>query len=368
MSVRKVTEMGDVKYPISAINVLKAHGASAVESQLVDGFALNCTRASQQMPVKITDARIACIDFNLHKHRLAMGIEILITDPDKLEEVRQKEADITRDRIQKIIDAGANVILTTKGIDDMAQKYLVERGIIGVRRCLPGDLKRIARATGGEFVMSLADLDGEETFDASALGHAAVVAEKRIADDRLIYISGCENTEARSILLRGASTHMLDEIERSVHDAICAVSRTLESGNVVPGGGAVETALSVYLEDYARTLDSREQMGVEAFASALLVIPKILAVNAAADAAELTANLRAAHFEALAMDKADPRRASLISTGLDLTAGVIRDNLAAGVLEPAMSKIKSLQFAAEAAVTILRIDDSIKMDNKEQRR
>jgi len=259
-----------------------------------------------------------------------------------------------------ILKAGANVVLTTKGIDDFALKTFVEAGVVAVRRCKKSDLKHIAKATGGSVVLSLADDQGEESFDAASLGEAELVEECKVGDGELIYIRGCKHTRAQTIILRGANDYMLDEIDRSLHDALSIVKRTLESKSVVPGGGAVEAALSVYLEHLASTMGSREQLAIAAFSQAILVIPKTLAVNGAYDAIDLTAKLRAYHHAAQTQEK----KGDYKWMGLDLEEGKVRDNLKAGVLEPAISKIKMIRFATEAAVTILRIDDSVKMKPK----
>eukprot|EP00736_Rhodelphis_marinus_P001733 Rmarinus@m.16546 len=361
-AVKTKKESGDVHYPIKAINVLKQHGKSLHESQLVKGYALNCTRAAEGMPKFVKNAKIALLDVDLRKAKMQLGVQVLINDPKELAAVQQRESDITKERIQLLLNAGANVVLTTKGIDDTSMKSFVEAGAIGVRRVTKDDLRRIAKATGGTMILSFANMEGEESFDPSYLGHAEEVSQERISDDELIVIKGCKSTASQSIILRGANEYMLDEMERSVHDAICVVKRTLESSHVVPGGGAVEAALSIYLENFAHTLGSREQLAIVEFAEGLLSIPKILAVNGAKDAPDLVAKLRAVHN----MAQKDPNKAEYAQSGLDLFNGKIRNNVEAGVLEPGMSKIKSIQFATEAAITILRIDEMIKLDPKQE--
>jgi T-complex protein 1 subunit alpha len=324
---------------------------------LIDGYALNCRVASQAMPKRITNAKVACLDFNLMKARMKLGVHVLVDDPEKVEAIRKRESDITKERIDKILQTGANVILTSQGIDDLCLKYFVEAGAMAVRRVTKDDLANIARATGATIALTLSNLEGEETFEPSMLGFADEVVQERICDDELIIINKPKARSAASIILRGANDFMLDEMERSVHDALCVVKRVLESKSVVPGGGAVETALSIHLENFATSLDSREQLAIAEFARALLVIPKTLAVNAAQDAAELVAKLRAFHNTS----QADSTKTDLRWVGLDLTKGAVRDNRKAGVLEPGMSKIKSIKFATEAAITILRIDTMIKL-------
>ncbi|MQM08798.1 hypothetical protein Taro_041656 [Colocasia esculenta] len=390
-AIKTTNSRGEVKYPIKGINILKAHGKSARDSYLLNGYALNTGRAAQGMPIRVAPARIACLDFNLQKTKMQMGVQVLVTDPKELEKIRQREADITKERIEKLLKAGANVVLTSKGIDDMALKALLCGGgcycceacteggfgpccqghFLGLNNwkplCLPAHPTMIvtqlyfAFLLDSELVTTFADMEGEETFDFSVLGHSEEVVEERIADDDVIMIKGTKNTSAVSLILRGANDFMLDEMDRSLHDALCIVKRTLESNLVVAGGGAVEAALSVYLEHLATTLGSREQLAIAEFAESLLSIPKVLAINAAKDATELVAKLRAYHYTA--QTKADKQHLS--SMGLDLSKGTIRNNLEAGVIEPAMSKVKIIQFATEAAITILRIDDMIKLQKDE---
>lgn len=222
------------------------------------------------MKKRITNAKIACLDINLQKARMQLGVQILVEDPSQLEEIRKRyvflyirlpailnvssEADITLERIRKILAAGANVVLTTKGIDDLCLKEFVEAGAMAVRRCRKEDLRRIAKATGGQLISSMANLEGDETFETSYLGSADEVVQERISDDELILIKGTKVVSSSSIVLRGANDYMLDEMERALHDTLSIIKRTLESGSVVPGGGAVESALSIYLENFATTV------------------------------------------------------------------------------------------------------------------
>jgi T-complex protein 1 subunit alpha len=255
-SVKATNNRGEVKYPVKAVNILKAHGKGVTESILVKGYALNCTVASQAMTTRVTDAKIACLDINLQKERMKLGVHITIDDPEQLEKIRERESGIVIERIEMILKSGANVVMTTKGIDDMCLKYFVEKGAMAVRRCKKEDLRRIAKATGATLVSTLSDLNGDEKFEASYLGSAEEVVQERISDDECILVKGTKSFSSACIILRGANDYALDEMERSVHDALSAVKRTLESGRVVPGGGAVETALHIYLEEWATSVVS----------------------------------------------------------------------------------------------------------------
>jgi len=359
------TESG--KVPVKNIHIMKAHGQSSLETKFFEGYVLQTSRVSQQMKQRVDGVKVACLDMNLNKFRLGMGTMVQIDDPKNLEKVRQKEMDILKERINAITASGANLILTTKALDDMAAKYLVEAGAMGLRRVEKADMRRIARLTGATIVTTFAQPDGSEAFDKSSLGELESVYEEAVGDNDFVFLKAAKNKNSScSIVLRGANEYMLDEIDRSLHDSLCVIKRTMESGTIVAGGGAVEVALNIYLENFAAKLSTKEQIAISEFADALLVIPKVLSVNAVQDSAELVAKLRVLHNAVQNADQGDDKYKNVEFTGLDLLEGKVRDNLKAGVLEPAISKIKSIKFATEAAMTIIRIDDMIRLAPEEE--
>jgi len=313
------------------------------------------------MPKSIDKAKIALLDFDLSRTKSPHGMNVEGKAKD-MSEIGDREISILKERCMIIINSGANVVLTSKGIDDVATKFFIENHVMGVRRVDKEDLKRIARATGGTIVLNLAsdEGNGEEAFDPLYLGNADKVQQTPISGNDVIIFKGTQNSATSSIILRGSTYNMLDEMERAVHDALCATKRVLESRQVVPGGGAVETALSVHLERFALSLGAKHQIAVAKFAESLMCIPKILAHNAALDSADITAKLYTLHDSA----QTNEDKRHYIRYGLDLENNTLRDCVEAGVLEPALGKVKLIKFATEAAITILRIDDMIKLNPK----
>lgn len=246
------------KIPIKNIHIVKAHGQSSVESRLFEGYVLQTGRSSQLMKTRVEGAKIAFLDVNLNKFRLNMGIQVVVNDPKNLEKIRQAELDILKTRCKLILDSGANVVLTTRGLDDVAAKYLVEGGALGLRRVPKQDMRKLAAACGGSIVTTFSNNEGQEVFEKSFLGEASTVYEEALGDNDFVFFKGLKEKAKPvcTLIVRGANEFMIDEVERSLHDALCVVKRTLESGYAVAGGGACEMALAIHLEAYASTIVS----------------------------------------------------------------------------------------------------------------
>jgi len=349
------------KCPTNKINIVKSLGRSLPESSsILNGVAINARRASEQLPRHVENVKVAVLDFGLQRTRLPMGIQFRLKDATKLQAIQEEEMAQCRKKVESIINAGANVIITSKTIDEASLKPLVKLGAIGIRHVSDGELAHVAKATGATIVRQLIDEDGGEKFDPAWLGSAKLCEQVPIGDNEMIVFRDCAMENTASLILRGPNTFTLEEANRTLRDALSAVKRVIESKHVVSGGGAVEAALSVFLNSEAKKFDGKEQVAMLKFAEALLVIPKILANNAALDSTDLVAKLRAAHYEA-------QQKGEKCFAALDLVNGKIRDGMNDGVIEPGMSKVKSIQFATEAAITILRIDDLIKLNPEEKR-
>ncbi|MEM3194229.1 MAG: thermosome subunit beta, partial [Candidatus Bathyarchaeia archaeon] len=267
---------------------------------------------------------------------------INIETPEQMEAFLREEENMLRDMVEKIAKVGANVVICQKGIDDMAQHFLARKGILAVRRAKKSDMEKLAKATGGRIVTNLDDLKPED------LGYAELVEERKIGEDKMVFIEGCKDPRSVSILIRAGLERMVEEAERAMHDALSVVADVIEKNKIVPGGGAIEAELSKELRKYAAQIGGREQLAIEAFAEALEIIPKTLAENAGLEPIDIMVELRAAH------EKPDG-----FAYGVDVFSGKIVNMLEKGVIEPAVVKEQAIKSAAEVASMILRIDDVI---------
>jgi len=323
------------------IKVEKVVGGSIENSELVEGVIVDKERVSENMPYFAEDANVAIIDGDLEIKETEIDAEVNVTDPDQLEQFLEQEEAQLREMAEQVADAGADVVFVDGGIDDMAQHYLAQEDIIAVRRVKSSDQSQLARATGATPVSSVDDLTAED------LGVAGSVAQKEIAGDQRIFVEDVDDAQAVTLILRGGTEHVIDEIDRAIEDSLGVVRTTIEDGKVLAGGGAPEIDLSLALRDYADSVGGREQLAVEAFADALEVIPRTLAENAGLDPIDSLVELRSAH------DGGDT------GAGLDAYTGDTIDMDAEGVYEPLRVKTQAIESATEAAVMLLRIDDVI---------
>jgi chaperonin GroEL (HSP60 family) len=337
-AVKQVEENGDIDK--EHIKIEKKDGATIDDSVLVNGVIIDKEPVHPGMPKKVEDAKIALLNSAIEVKETEVDAEIRITDPAQMQAFIEQEEQMIKDMVDKIANAGAKVLFCQKGIDDLAQHYLAKEGIMAVRRVKKSDMEKLARATGATVVTNIEDLSTDD------LGLAGSVAEKRISGEEMIFVEECKDPKSVTLLVRGSTEHVVDEIERAVEDAIGVVSATIEDGKVVAGGGAAEIAIARGLKDYADSISGREQLAVSAFAEALEVVPKTLAENAGMDSIDALVDLRAAHEKSLYM-------------GLDVFKGEVTDMYRAGVIEPHRVKKQAIQSAAEAAEMILRIDDVI---------
>jgi len=326
---------------LSHINVEKKVGGSLDDSALIEGMVIDKERAHPSMPKSVKNANILLLNAALEFKKTEVNAKINISTPGQAQAFLDGEEQMVHTMVDKVIRSKANVLFCQKGIDDVAQHYLAKAGILAVRRVKKSDIENIARATGGNIVNNV------DTITAKDLGTAGLVEEKTVSNDEMIYVSKCKNPKAVSIIVRGGTEHVVDELERAIHDALMVVSVVVAGKKIVPGGGAPEIELSLRLREYAATVGGRGQLAIEAFASAMEIIPRVLAENAGLDPIDMLVDLRAAH------------EAGKKSFGLDVDAGKPADMLKAGVVEPLRVKTQAISSAAEAAVMILRIDDVI---------
>ncbi|MGA3191009.1 MAG: thermosome subunit beta [Candidatus Bathyarchaeia archaeon] len=342
-AILAVAEKDGDKYKadVDDVKVEKKPGESTKETKLIQGVVLDKEIAHSGMPKRVEKAKIALLDCPLEIEKTEFDAKINIESPEQMDAFLKQEEDMMRDMAEKIAKTGANVVLCEKGIDDMVQHFLARKGILAVRRNKKSDMEKLAKATGGKIVTNL---DGMTSAD---LGYAALVEERKIGDDKMTFIEGCKHPKAVTILIRGGTQRIVDEAERSVHDALCVVRDVVEEPKIVAGGGAPELEVSRMLKKYAETLPGREQLAVKAFAEALEAVPITLTENAGLDPIDVISDLRARH------EKGETW------AGIEVNSGKAQDMAKAGVYEPLAVKKQIVKSATEASTMILKIDDVI---------
>ncbi len=343
-AIKQIEDNGKVN--LNDIKIEKSKGNGIKDTELISGIVIDKEKVSYDMPKSVENARIALIDFPLEIKNPEIDTKISITSPEQLHSfITQEEKDI-RDMIEKVKASGANVVFCQKGIDDFAQYLLAKERIYACRRVSRSDMEKISKATGGKIVSNLGELNPFET------GNAQIVEEVMHGEDTMTYIRGCQNPKALTILIHGGTEHVIDEIERAIKDGLGDVSCSLQSGLVVPGGGAVETEVARRLREFGNSLSGREQLAVEEFASALEFIPTTLAENAGIDPIDTLTELRSRH------DSGER------NSGLNLFTNKIENVLEAKIIEPLKIKTQAISSASEVAIMILRIDDVIASSGK----
>ncbi len=339
---RWVVDLDDVK-------IEKKEGQSLRDTKLVDGIVLDKEVVHADMPKLVRNARIALLDASLEIEKTEFDAKLNIETPEQMRAFMKQEEDMLREMVEKIAATGANVVLCQKGIDDLAQYFLAKKGIMAVRRIKKSDMDKLAKATRGRVITRIDDLRSED------LGKAQLVEERRVGEDKMIFIEGCENPKALTVLIRGGTQRIVDEAERSIKDAINVVKDVIVEGKVVAGGGASEIETALRLRDYAKTLPGKEQLAVERFAEALEIIPGQLAENAGMDPIETLVNLRSKHKE------------GKLWYGVNVFEAELADMYKLDVIDPLLVKKQTIKSAVEAASMILKIDDIIAASRLEEK-
>ncbi len=340
---RIVTETdGKKEVDVDNIKIVKKAGASVLETELVEGLILEKERVHEGMPNDIDDARIALLNSAIEVKETETDAEIKITDTEQMQNFIEEEEKTLQEMVKKIKKVGANVVLCQKGIDDLAQHYMAKEGIFAIRRVKKSDMKKLVKATGANIVTSIEDLDPVD------LGRVKMVSEKNIGDSRMTFVENGDRGKAVTLLLRGGSEHVVDELERALNDALKVVAITIMDGYIVPGGGAPEIELHTRMQDFASTIEGREQMAVKAFSEAMTEIPKTLAQNAGMDGMNVLMQLRALH-----------EKDGLKNHGINIENEEFEDMLENGVVEPLRIKTQAISSASELSEMILMIDDII---------
>ncbi|MCE9617207.1 MAG: TCP-1/cpn60 chaperonin family protein [Nitrosarchaeum sp.] len=342
-AVLEVAEKEGDKYTVDIddIKVEKKAGGSIKDSVIIQGIVLDKEIVHGGMPRKISDAKIALINKALEISKTETDAKINISNPQQLKSFLDEENRMLKNMVDKVIGSGANVVLCQKGIDDMAQHYLAKAGIIAVRRIKESDLTKLAKATGARIVNNLDDIFEKD------LGDAQLVEERKIEEDKWVFIEGCKHPKSVTLLLRGGSQRVVDEVERSVHDSLMVVKDVIEKPEIVAGGGAPETYAATKIRSWAKSLEGREQLAAEKFADSLESIPLTLSENAGMDPIDTLTVLRSRQMKGEKW------------TGIDVMKGKIGNMKSSDIIEPLAVKLQIVSAAAEAACMILRIDDVI---------
>jgi chaperonin GroEL (HSP60 family) len=323
------------------IQIQKQQGGSIDNTEVVKGIILDKERVHEEMPKQIKNAKIALVNAALEVKKTEIDARIQINDPTQLQAFLDEEENMLRKMVDKVKKSGADVLICEKGIDDLAQHFLAKSGIYAVRRAKESDMEKLAKASGGKIVANLDDLSSKD------LGFAGIVEERKYGDDKLTFVVDCKNPKAVSVLLRGGTEHVVDELERALHDALSVVKSALEDGKITVGGGAAATEIAMTLRDFAPNVGGREQMAIEAFAKAIEIIPKTLAENAGLDPIDMILEIRSAH------------KKGKKNAGINVLTGKVEDMLKNNVIEPLRLGLQEIQASTEAATMILRIDDVI---------
>jgi archaeal chaperonin len=341
IAVGAVKQVMDDKIDLDNIKVEKKVGGGVEDSELIQGIVLDKEKLHGSMPSRIENARLALIDVPLEIKDTEIDAKIQINSPDQMQAFIEQEEMMLKHMADMVVRSGANVLISQKGIDDLAQHYLAKAGIYAVRRVKQSDMKKLARATGGKVVSNLKDLSADD------LGKSGLVEGVKIGDEEFTYIKDCENPKAVTILVRGGTEHVVDEVERAIQDALGDLAASLRNGKVVGGAGAVEIELSRRLREFANGLSGREQLAVLAFAETMEAIPVTLAENAGIDPIDILTELKAKHD------------AGEKWAGIDVFSGKVVDSWNVGVIEPLKIKTQAIKSASEVSEMILRIDDVI---------
>ncbi len=327
---------------IDNIKVLKKTGASVDESELIDGIVLEKERLHEKMPKKVKDAKIALLNYGFDVKKTEVDASIEITSTDQLQRFIDQEEKSIMKMVNMVEDSGANVLICQKDINDLAQHYLAKAGITALKDVSKSDMKKLAKATGGKVVNNLKDLSSED------LGHADLIYERKVSDSNMTFIEGTRDGKAVSVLLRGGTEHVVDEIERALEDGLKVVAIAIEDKAILPGGGAVDIELANRLREEAAKIKGREQIAFEAFADSFDIIPRTLAQNSGLDGIDVLMNLNTAH-----------QKEGLKKHGIDIDSGTTSDMVEKGIVEPFRVKNQAIKSATEVTNMILRIDDVI---------